>query len=163
MRRDMHAGMPLGCPLPAQQPPMGMLRSPGHVPSKAKATPMGRQPRLGHAAAKAKADPYGHAAKAWIKHIKNIIPNKEAKDSSSIFQASQAIPPVKEVEDSSSKRIKSIKYHPHEGSRRFFLNSSGISSIIPMEEAEDSSPIDPSTLKQILNEEAEDSSPKYPQ
>ena len=50
MRRGVHAGMPLGCPLLAQgmQPPMGML------------------PRPGHAAAKAKAGPHGHAAaKAW--------------------------------------------------------------------------------------------------
>ncbi len=67
MRRGVHAGMPLGCPLPAQgmQPPMGMLPSPGHAAAKAKAAPMGRQPRPGHAAAKAKTAPHGHAAKAW--------------------------------------------------------------------------------------------------
>ena len=32
-----------------------------------------------------------------------------------------------------------------------------------MEEVEDSSPMDPSTLKQIPSKEVEDYSPKYPQ
>ncbi|KAF3951942.1 hypothetical protein CMV_022461 [Castanea mollissima] len=66
MRRGVHAGMPLGCPLPAQctQPPMGMLPRPGRAAGKAKAAPMGRQPRPGRAAGKAKAAPHGQAAKA---------------------------------------------------------------------------------------------------
>ena len=63
-----------------------------------------------------------------------------------------------------------IKHHPYRGSRRLFLNSSSVSSIIPIEEVEDSSPMDPSTLKQslvqkqkilpqsILNKEEKDSS-----
>ena len=46
-------GMGMQQPRPAQQPPMGILPSPGHAAAKAKAAPMGRQPRPWHAAAKA--------------------------------------------------------------------------------------------------------------
>jgi len=70
---------------------------------------------------------------------------------------------VKEAEDSSSSKIKPIKHHPFRGSRRLSLKNSSISSVISMEEVEDSSPMDLSTLKQVPREEAEDSSPKYPQ
>ena len=59
--------------------------------------------------------------------------------------------------------IKPIRYNPYKGSRRLFLNSSGMSSIIPIEEVEDSSLMDPSTSKQVPSKEAKDSSPKYPQ
>ena len=86
MRGGVHAGMPLGCPLPAQQPPMGMLPSPGHAAAKAKAAPHGhaaakawacmQQPRhLGqgcgmlawarwHAPGRRQQGPWGHAARA---------------------------------------------------------------------------------------------------
>ena len=92
----------------------------------------------------------------------NIILSKEVEDSSSIFQAYQASYPMRNQKILPQK-FKPIKYHPHGGSKRHFLNSSGISSIIPMDEVEESSPMDPSTLKQILNKETEDSSPKHPQ
>ena len=70
--------------------------------------------------------------------------------------------------------IKLINHHPHKGSRRPFLNSSSISSIIPIEEAEDSSPKYPKwrsrrffpsesntpKKKKKTSEEVEDSSSK---
>ena len=103
MRRGVHAGMPLGCPVPAQgvqqprprqppwagsqgmgmqqprprQPPMGKHPRPGHA---CRQPPMGTQPRHGHAAAKAKAAPHGHsAAKAWACSIQGLGEHAAAK------------------------------------------------------------------------------------
>ena len=67
--------------------------------------------------------------------ISNIILSKEVEGFSSIFQASQAIPPVKEVEDSSSygSNLSNIIL-----SKKAEDSSSNVSNIIPMEEVEDS-------------------------
>ena len=62
MRRGVHAGMPLGCPVPAQ----GVQQPRPRQPPWAGSQGMGmQQPRHGHAAAKAKAAPHGQAPKAW--------------------------------------------------------------------------------------------------
>ena len=65
-------------------------------------------------------------------NISNTILRKEVEDSSSIFQASQSSTPI------GKQKILS----QYQDSRALFPNS-----IIPMEEAEDSSPMDPNTLK----------------
>ena len=65
MRRGVHAGMPLGCPLPAQgvqqprprQPPWAGSQGMGMQQPRPRQPPMGRQPRQGHAAAKACSSP----------------------------------------------------------------------------------------------------------
>ena len=90
--------------------------------------------------------------------MSKIILSKEVEDSSSTFQASQAKYP-NERSRRFFQNVSSIILI--KGSRRLFLNSSSTSSIIPMEWAEDPSPVDPSTPKQIPSEEAEDSSLKY--
>ena len=65
MRRGVHAGMPLGCPVPAQgvqqprprQPPWAGSQGMGMQQPRPRQPPMGRQPRQGHAAAKACSSP----------------------------------------------------------------------------------------------------------